>query len=59
MYQEKKCATHQKTENVHFSSHHPPRQPIATLNIAGSMMDKRETRDLGLTLDQYLTMSTH
>ena len=49
-----------KTEILHFSSRYLQRQPIATLNIAGSENKTSvNARDLGVTLDQYLTMSTH
>jgi len=49
-----------KTEIVHFSSRYLQRQPIAAVNIAGSeIKTSANARDLGVTLDQCLTMSTH
>ena len=44
---------------MHFSSRYLRRQPIAAVNIAGSAINTSvNARDLGVTLDQYLTMST-
>ena len=44
---------------MHFSSRYLRRQPIAAVNIAGSEIKTSvNARDLGVTLDQYLTMST-
>ena len=49
-----------KTEILHFSSRYLQRQPIAAVNIAGSeIKTSLNAWDLGVTLDQYLTMSTH
>ena len=49
-----------KTEILHFSSRYLQRQSIAAVNIAGSEIKTSENaRDLGVTLDQCLTMSTH
>ncbi|XP_078357267.1 uncharacterized protein LOC144642150 [Oculina patagonica] len=49
-----------KTEILHFSSRYLQRQPIAAVNIAGSEIKTSvNARDLGVTLDQCLRMSTH
>jgi len=48
------------SEILHFSSRYLQRQPIAAVNIAGSEIKTSvNARDLGVTLDQCLTMSTH
>jgi len=45
---------------LHFSSRYLQRQPIAAVNFAGSEIKTSvNARDLGVTLDQCLTMSTH
>jgi len=45
---------------LHFSSRYLQRQPIATVNFADSEIKTSvNARDLGVTLDQCLTMSTH
>ena len=45
---------------MHFSSRYLRRQPIAVVNIAGSAIKTSvNARDLGVTLDQSLMMSTH
>lgn len=49
-----------KTEILQFSSRCLQRQPIAAVNIAGSEIKTSvNARDLGVTLDQCLTMSKH
>jgi len=49
-----------KTEILHFSSCYLQRQPIAAANIAGfEIKTSVNARDIGVTLDQCLTMSTH
>ena len=45
---------------MHFSSRYQSRQPIATVNIAGSVIKTSVSAiDPRVTLDHYLTTSTH
>ena len=49
-----------KTRGVQFSSRYLERQLIAKKNISGSEINTSiNARDVGLTLDRCLTISTH
>ena len=49
-----------KTEVIHFSSRYLHREPIEMVNINGTeIKTTSNVRDLGVTLDQCLTMSSH